>query len=337
MIEITSERAHATSADLLSGEYDLIVAGAGWDARCLVITSVEGYYARNSLLIQYVNPGTSGASKAHRDALHKYFRRMAGAFETIEVDSLQLVETWSKIRSQLVRVYQAKGDSLRVAIDLATLPRYVSMGLVAYLTKTGMGSEFTFWYSAGEYQEPEVLGSATGHSVRFVGGSSRPQPIPALSRPSSGGRPMKLVVSAGFDGDQTRGLVQDIEPSSISVVFTSGIDKAYDKRARRENSQLIRDYLISKENQYSAGFLNLSDVVDTLLEIATPDSSDTPFQQEYSFLLCGTKPHALAFTVAACIADIKNVYLGIPTQRREVTVTEISSFYSFSLKPLWVT
>ena len=333
MIEIEREAISSSPEAILEGVFDLVIVGATWDSRCLVVTDMSGLVASSCVILHYKDTGVSGASERNLGRLRSWFHSLGSYVDELRIDSSKLVDSWGAVQAQILSAYRKINRPMRIAIDLANIPRYLTLGLLGYISKIDIASEVTYWYSTGDYRE--VSKSTLPQNVTFTAGSSLPQPVPALSRPSFGGRPMHLIVSAGFAGSQTRALVQDIEPSRVSLLYTTGISPKLDARAAIENSGWAHDYLIDSANVEVVPIGELSEVVLALKRLINRSQRLDSIAPEVSLLLTGSKPHSLGFAIAACGLDVKNTYFGLPSSRNEVSVREPTRFYSFVLRPLW--
>ncbi len=334
MISITSEEQADSPAQLIRGNFDLIIVGASWDLRCQSILACRELYTENAVILAYRNKGRTGRSADSLKLLREFFRRaVASRTHVVEMESADMIGSWTVLRECVVETYSALGRPLRIAIDLSSVPRYVSLGLLGFCTRSGTASQVTYWYTAAARYEVEHEGGAVIDNYQFTVGRWLPQPIPALSRPTSGGRPMHLIVSAGIEGPLIRRMVEDLEPAMLSMLYAVNNQNEVSEKARSENRALEQSFLLSPDDSVDLPLFSTASVVSTLGGLLDRYQIDPQGREvEHSLLVSGAKPHALAFAIAACEYDVKNVFFGLPEARREVTGVGLGPFYRCDLR-----
>ncbi|MCA4722165.1 hypothetical protein [Mycolicibacterium fortuitum] len=334
MIVFDNEVVRQDPTGLMDGSFDLIIVGASWDRRCRTLIASTDLVTHSAVLIRYANTGVSGSSDASLEFLNSFVSpRTKNSVEILALDSAAMVDTWTEIRKAVVQTCGDLRRPMHIAVDLSSVPRYISMGLLGFGYKSGCAAQMTFWYSAAkDYRVLSDVAKSTGSS-QFTVGSWLPQPIPVLSRPTSGSAPMHLLVSTGLEGSLTLGLVDDLEPARVQLVYSTGNDSSLTNRVHRENAVLEDAYLIEDGDRVD---WPLFDACGLAAEIVK-GMDEKHFDQhgrllEHSLLMCGPKTHALAFAVAACQSDVKNVFFGLAENRREVTGDPVGPFYRCDLR-----
>lgn len=334
MIVFDDEVLYDDAAGLMNGSFDLVIVGASWDKRCRTVIESTDLDANSAILIRYSNAGLSGTSGTSFSLLDAYLgTQTKNAVEVLSVDSAQMVETWSAIRRAVVQAYADRGRPLNIAIDLSSVPRYVSMGLLGFGYKSGCAAKMTFWYTAA--QNYRALSDMTQpmSSSEFTLGTWLPQPIPVLSRPTSGSAPMRLLVSTGLEGSLTLGLVDDLEPARLRLVYSTGNDSTLIARVHKENAKLEDGYFVQDDDIVKWSLFDVSGLSAEMINMVDENCLDQHGRLlEHSLLICGPKTHALAFAVAACQSDVKNVFFGLAETRREVTGDPVGPFYRCDLR-----
>ncbi len=334
MIEILHEGAEATPAHLLSGRHDVIIVGASWDTRCRSIMFCTDVSTDTAVLISYRNKGWTGRSRESMRLLANYFDNgVAENLVVVDMESTDMTSTWASLRQVIVDAYVRVGRPLRIAIDLSSVPRYVSLGLLGLCVRAGCAGRMTYWYTAANEYEVEDENGEITDNYQFTVGRWLPQPIPALSRPTSGGKPMHLVVSAGIEGALTKRMVEDLEPAKLTMIYSVNRGNDLLVKSHEENRQLESAFLLPGADSVDLPLFKISSVVSKLRALISDDVTDHQGRLiEHSLLVSGAKPHALAFAVAACLYDVKNVFFGLAEARREVTGRDFGPYYRCDLR-----
>ncbi|MFI2842022.1 hypothetical protein [Mycolicibacterium sp. PDY-3] len=334
MIVFSNQTVQEQAAGLMNGSFDLVVVGASWDKRCRTVIDSDGLNADSVMIIRYASAGTSGTSSTSYKLLESYFSiRTQRSPVVLSIDSALMIETWTEIRTALVHTYAELGRPLHIAIDLSSVPRYISMGLLGFGYKSGCAARMTFWYTAAKNYRALSDVERAADSSAFTLGAWLPQPIPALSKPTSGSAPMRLLISTGLEGSLTLGLVDDLEPARVQLVYSSGNDPSLIARVREENSILESEYFIQDGDTLTWSLFDVEGLTGQIIKSLTTICVDQHDRRlENSLLICGSKTHALAFAIAACQTDVKNVFFGLAESRREVTGDPIGPFFRCDLR-----
>jgi len=306
----------------LSDAYDLVIAGASWDSRCMVMAGLEGLAAAHALIVKYEDVGSSGRSEAHERRLSQRFARMDGLHETdVRVDSYDLDASWAALRDQILDTYSKVSRPLDVLIDLTSIPRNLSLGLLGFGLRSGVAQSFDFFYAAasdycnagGTDASPFTMGYWKPWSIAGLGGTS-----PARAR-------QHLVVSAGFEGDRTRRLVDSLEPDRVSIVFAEpGSSPEAEERARLENHMLAETYLLPATAMHAVPLASPLAARDAGLAAASAIEIDEVFPEDTSFLLCGPKTHSLGLAIASLVLESGDVLYVQPEAHSENDSLDVS-------------
>jgi len=330
MIDIVDEIEVAFPEHLVKGDFDLIIVGASWDQRSLVALKFKDVRAQLGLIIKYKDTGPAQGAKKVGYKLMEGLKTTCKECEELPIDSSDPVGSWNDFRNKVVELVVQSGRILRIAIDLATVPRFITLGLLGYVSQTGFASKIVYWYSIGSYCN--ISFSEREGGVHFAGGLGRVRPVPAIGRPTAGDRLQHLLVSAGFDGAATSGLVADLEPSSVSLLYCNDPSHPeYYNRALTENRSLIRDFLIPEKHITHRPMMPISKIIGVVKQ-----EIDSYPQQELSVLIAGPKMHALGLAIAATVLDVKGLYFGVHSIRNAVSVDNPTRFYAVTVRPLGV-
>lgn len=314
--------------------HDLIVAGASWDSRSVLLAEVEGLAASHSLQINYEDTGASGRAPANEARIaDSLCGTVANQRHELRIDSFDLYTSWKVVREHVLGVSASVGRPVDVILDLTSIPRNISLGLLGFGLRSGVVRSIGFFYAGatgyhnqdetGRY--PFTRGFWTPWSVVGLGGISRPR-----SR-------NHLLVSVGFEGARTRRLVDTLEPDRVSVLFAEpGSSPAAERRAREENHELVEAYLVPERAQLTAPLGSALDARTTALGSASAQPVDDVFPEETSFLLCGPKLHSLGLAIASLELDSGDVYYVQPEAHSEVDSIAVGAVSVTRVARPWV-
>jgi len=129
-----------------------------------------------------------------------------------------------------------------------------------------------------------------------------------------------------MEGAKTRKLVNALEPDRISVVFSSpGASTEVEEIVRSENERLIEAYLVPPDQVLNLP-LSVPVALAALQGLRRPDlETDLTFPEVTSFLLSGSKPHALAMAIASVHEGYGDVLYPRPEEHRESSALELGN------------
>ncbi|WP_141677827.1 hypothetical protein [Microbacterium oleivorans] len=315
---IVSQSVAVDSIEVSIEDVDLLIGGATWDARCLVVNDIS-YRNRvtHAMLLTFEDRGTSGRVDIHEGLLREGMSRVSdNPLLTLQIDTSALVGAWAMFRRAVLNVYEAVGRPLRVAVDLNSVPRYLALSLLGFGAKTGVVASFSAIYSAARAYINE------SSSLSFTEGSWKPRAIPTLGEGAFPSARSVLVVSGGFEGDHTLRLVNALEPDRVIVALTTGIRVEHDRMAQRASVNLAEDYLLAEGGVVTLPAQDLASSVEKL-EASLSRFSEEGEDVALSFLLSGTKIAALAMGLYAVDHGVAQVYYAEPERRLESSAVEI--------------
>lgn len=306
----------------VDGDYDFILSAASWDVRCVrMMDHCTNLRTSFLAIVEYANQGTSGRSGSHLALLKSQADAVSDHPPAVlRLDSEDILSSWRTLRVLLQDIFRNIGRPLRLLVDLTSLPRYLSLGLLGYGLTSGFAVELDYYYArALSYETGPLFDS-------FTSGRWLPWPIVGLGRPTRARSRTHLVVSAGMEGAKTRKLVNALEPDRISVVFSSpGASEEVERRSRLENQSLIDAYLVPPEQVLDLP-LSVPEAHAALEELRRPElEAHEAFPEVTSFLLCGSKPHALAMAIASMREGCGDVLYVRPEAHEETSAVEIGA------------
>jgi hypothetical protein len=219
---------------------------------------------------------------------------------------------------------------VKVFFDMSTASRYYVLSTLATTLRSGIVSDFVFFYPEGKYRAAETEQSEKGI---FSGGKWETVAIPGLNGEFFTGKPYSLLVSIGFEGAKTLRVVNKLEPSHVSVLIPSpGFSEEYAKETIEQNRRLIDDFVRTADDTMYAEAGNLVDALRKLQE----SKQQYAEQQNLVFLCCGTKPHSLALGIRAFEMETPLVYYNRPSIHIENATVATGKYWRYHIRDLSV-
>lgn len=331
MREVTVRTSAADGIESL--RHDLAILSASWDRRGVLLHAEEWFAPDRLAVLKYQDSGATGQSSRHLKQILAEATSREPAVE-LDVNSVDIVSSWSRLRQLVVDTAKAKGRPLNLLVDLSAMPRYLSLGILGYGFASGLIESIDYYYvAAAGYRKTEMA-----RSLEFTGGRWLPWPIVGLGGPSPARASTHLVVTAGFEGNKTKKLVDMIEPDRISIVYAEpGSDEESEARCRAANASLAGAYLVPEDNLAQSP-LNSELAVQALHRLLDEggDRSE-PFPEISSFLLAGPKPISLAAAVVAMRLGRGDVLYIRPDEHRETEMDKIGGSSVTRVARPWAT
>jgi hypothetical protein len=320
----TSRRAER-AADLVGGEYDLLVMTSSWDSRCLCLLEVE-VRARHGIGVFFENRGRLGLRDLHDPLIHEYLRSSCGSVHEFEKPSEDLDGLWGKLWEATLKAYVDIRRPLNVLLDLSTCPRYYAMGFLAAGLSRGVLASITCFYAEGDYHEER----SDNRDEQFTAGRWETCSAPMLTGSADPGNARRYVVSVGFEGPKTYRAVNSDDPDRVVVLFPEpGVDPDYPKRTRRSNQLLFREYGVGEDDIVRAHAGDAIAAWKKLTEAGLARDDENPF-----YLCCGTKPHSVAMALHALIAERPTVLYAKPVGHKENKITPRGEYWTYRIRDL---
>lgn len=336
MIEIHSEVSQPDPTGIVDAEYDLVLAAGTWDSRCTAMTHSEGLRTEHSAIIHYADKGAGCWTKQNTKAIESFLKAHSSqAPVAIDIDSFQALTAWDHLRSHIISVYNLIGRPLRVLLDLASIPRFLSLAVLGFGMRSGLLHSFDVVYaSTTSYSAPvQSPGDFTDASSGFTSGHWRAMPVLGLGIGGRGRGRNHLMVSVGFEGAKTRKLVDVLEPDELSLLVAGSPGNQLYEYALEQNRSLCDKYLVGNDSVIGGpifGMLETTKIVRSYLNCFVSEST------EVSVLVTGPKPHALALALVALQHPIANYYYALPDRHLETTPTAIAAYHHVRILGTWV-
>jgi hypothetical protein len=301
-------------------QVDVLLCAGTWDRRSISVTEIglpdEIPYV---VLLRYADRGTSGRVDQYESVLYRYMASVSlNAPVVVDVDSRDLVAAWLAVRGAIVGIYESLGRPLKVGIDLNSVPRYVVLSLLGYGFRTGLISDLSALYSAAKSYE-----SISGRTS-FTEGSWRPRAVPTLGEGVTSSARSLVVISAGFEGEHTRRLVNALEPDQVIIALSEGIDEEHDRASRKASVRVAEEYLVGDSGIVFLPAFDVKSSLTTLHDVLMERIQASSIPTAVSFVLCGTKISAFAMGIYALDGPVAQVYYSDPERRLEATADEIA-------------
>ncbi len=312
-----------SSKDVYTGSFDLLVASSSWDRRCTVISKSDSMSIGVGLLILFEKRDSTGLQDAHDSELLERLPVFCEQFQKIEHES-DLHSTWEKILNVLITTYNRKQKPLRVFVDLATMPRFFSLGLLAHGLKHGLVEHMTFGYSEGKYT------NLSGNHVEwFTEGGWDTVSIPGLEGEWEPQNKSLFVVSIGFEGAKIQRLITKAEPDRVAVLYPDPpVQPDYADEVARNNRTLTKDFGITDDEIVRAHAANPVTAWQNL-----DDKSLESFERENCYYACcGPKPHSLAIALRAISTGVGAVMYVVPDSHRVSDIQPNGTYWQYTVR-----
>ncbi len=320
-----SSRRGPTVSSVMAGEYDCALLVGSWDQRCLAITRADNVHIREAIVLSFRTHDTDGMQQANEKAVLSYLRDKGTIVSIIDNVSEDVEIEWRRIWARFKQVHTRQ--PLSCVLDLATCPRYYSMGLVAAGFSTGLAGEFTALYPEGTYgTTPSAVHPL---DVPFSIGRWNTVPIPFLQGHFAPSRKRFYLVSVGFEGTKTERVLSRDDPDRISILYPiPGVQKAYEEEVRKANMHIVEKFCVPASQIVEAPASDAIAVWRTLSE-ADLERFD---QEDVYYLCCGTKAHSLGLSLRALALGSPTVLYTLPERHNFVDVTCNGVYCSFNIR-----
>ncbi len=303
------------------GEYNLAYFCSSWDARCLNITSFK-LVANSTILTKLTFRDSIGL----RDTADTKLSSFLSGYDLCEIPQEEdepLSEVLAKLCGFASRAYAEATEPPCVLVDMTGFPRYLSLGLIAYLVKSNLARQVDVFYSEADYGEEQEE-----ESVLFTEGKWEAIPINLLEGEYSPSKRTYLLVSTGFEGKKTLRAVHEREPDRVSVLMpVPGFTPEMEQRMEYENRKLLDYYKVPSKQIVTAG---AADLVAAMKQL---DKNLEDFSKEnVYYLCCGTKPHSLALALRACLIEEAAVVYNKPESYRIRKIQHQGNYWLYRIQ-----
>lgn len=312
--------------ELLNEHFDVVIAASSWDRRSIAIVDAAHVSAEVALLLLFSDRDPYGFRDKHDVELQRYLEKTCKTIVQIEGSSCSVLGLWEKLSDPILRLWQSKGRSLKVLVDLSCVPRYYSLGVLGSLVSEGVVWQVSYLYAEGVY--PEETTEADRHEM-FTEGGWEAVPIPGLEGEWQADKPWLYLVSVGFEGSKTLRLVSRAEPDQLEVLFPDPpVQDGYVARTRDRNTMLFERFNIGETRITRAG---ASDAI-TAWQKLTAVGESSAGQANCILVCCGSKPHSLALALRATTHRELSVHYIIPDRHRVVDVKPNGKYWRYDVR-----
>lgn len=312
------------------GRFDIGFVFPSWDTRCTSFAESKTLYLDSAVEIAYENKGASNRFAQNRQIAIDGLSSLASKVSKIDASLENMQVCARRMFNAIEEEANAKERPVKVFFDMSTASRYYVLSTLATALRSGIVSDFVFFYPEGEY-----FAAATEQSERgiFSGGKWETVAVPGLNGEFFTGKPYSLLVSIGFEGAKTLRVVNKLEPSQVSVLIPSpGFSEEYAKKTIEQNKRLIDDFVRTEDDTICAEAGNL---VDALRKLQASEQGLSE-QQNLVFLCCGTKPHSLALGIRAFEMETPLVYYNKPSRHIENATVATGRYWRYHIRDLSV-
>jgi len=312
------------------GDFDLGFVFPSWDTRCTSFTESKSLCIDSVVEITYENQGAGNRFAKNRQIVIDGLNSLASKVSKIDASLENMQLCARRMFNAIEEAANAKERPVKVFFDMSTASRYYILSTLAVALRSGLVSDFVFFYPEGEY-----LAAASEQSERgiFSGGKWETVAVPGLNGQFFAGKPYSLLVSIGFEGAKTLRVVNKLEPSQVSVLIPSpGFSEEYARKTIEQNQRLIDDFVRTADDTVCAEAGNLVDALRKLQAF----SQGLTEQQNLVFVCCGTKPHSLALGLRAYELQTPLVYYNKPSRHIENATVATGKYWRYHIRDLSV-
>jgi len=226
--------------EVYTGHFDFAMGASSWDERSIAMTNARNFTSDFGLLFYFLKKDSKGVSERHETILGVFFERYCKRHSVHEVEATHLRANWEVVRSALLKAYHETHRPLSVFVDLSTIPRHLSLGLLGFGLEHGLIESLTYGYSEGEYPNDD---KDSVSQELFTEGGWEAVAIPGFIGEWEPCRARHYIVALGFEGVKTQQLVSRSEPDKVSVLFPDPpVKEGYDEITFENNRLLIERY-----------------------------------------------------------------------------------------------
>jgi hypothetical protein len=317
-------------SEWVAGDFDIGLFASSWDRRCACITEAANFSCSSSLLLLFDSRDRDGLRDIHDPLLVEYLRGHSGETRIITGNSIDTGALWQRIQSELLQIIAGHRRPLHLYVDLATVPRFYALGVLALCVKSGFVKNVTIGYAEGRYPERKTDLSVV-ESFPFTMGRWTTVSVPYLAGRLDPHLRKFFLVSVGFEGGKVLRAVTREDPDRVSLLFPEpGFRAEYEALTEEANRELIERWLIPPDQILKA---RAGDAIEAwkVLSIRTLERFD---QESVYYLCCGTKPHSLAFALRSLVREEAAVVYNVPEYYNEVDVYPSGVFWRYEIRDL---
>ncbi len=313
--------------DTVENYYDIALYCSSWDKRSISICSNDHLSSKFSLVILFHKKDRYGFRDKHDEIITTYAKSTSERQIYFREDSVSVELLGGKLQEAILDIFKKKGKSLKIFIDICSLPRFYLGLLMGFVFKNELVSSVTLFYAEGDYKNSGFQ----PNDYEFTTGRWKLIKIPMLEGNNDPYKRKFTFISVGFEGTKTLQMVDGIDPDRIAILFPDpGFSKEYTNTTKKQNSDLIKEYNIPKDNIIKAPAGNAILAWKALNEA----SIEKPNDENTFYLCCGTKPHSLALVLNSISKDYPTVMYRLPDGHPFADIEPNGIFWGFKINDL---
>lgn len=314
----------ANPADI-AGTYDIMFLFSSWDLRCLSVCKSRELKARRAILLLFERRDCLGLRDQHDEVLKDFCRTSSHECVAINVISTEVERTWDQVSTELRSAARTAGHPIRLFLDLSTCPRYYAAGILAACFKSGLASFVSVFYAEGHYPDEA--------EVTFTYGQWRTVAVPELDGRYDPRNRRFFLVSVGWEGWRTLRVVSRADPDRVSILFPKpGFEKKYVEEAMKVNADLINRYCIPNNHIVNARAGDAVAAWKALNDAHVEERGG----ENVSYLMTGTKPHAIALALRAIVLEEPTVLYVVPEEHSVLRTVPNGIYWQFDIRDVTV-
>ncbi len=306
------------------GAYDLAVNCISWEARSLAALPI---LRRTTVPVKGIRFASSASVAAQKDEHAKAVLEALGTRGMIVemAPSLEFDKNVARVEALVRERYVEVGRPIRLLLDMSCLPKRYVLFLLGMGFKREYVSTLDILYAEGKYSAPSRtrLAVLVSSGLVSVGEWSSVQ-VPFLEAKEYAPTDRDLVIAVGAEISAAVPLIERMDPRRLRLIEISGSEKRVPKAHLQLEKRALAP-LLEWPNCSRQAF-ELHDIVGVARSILADRQRIT------TCLAISSKPHALAFGLAALADDSVDVVCRAPKSYAANDVQDTGIIYRFTLE-----
>ena len=286
-------------------------------------------------IVLFDETDSSGLRVGHDELISSAVGKTCADLRYIRGSATAIHSVSAQLKSLAIQISRSLDRPIRVLVDLSSSPRYYSLLWLSWGVTHGWISELSYSYAEGHYPEKDAIEDPLNEldnpivETAFTERTKKTVPIPYLTGQTDPEKQKQFVVSLGFEGSKAYRVLQEADPDNVMAILPSpGTMDGYEERTVHANQGVLSDFGIRTDLLLRAHAGNPAECWRVLSNSPEIDYG----RYNVSFVLCGTKPHALGMSLSAIQTRKPSVLYNIPTTHNVVEVLPNGHYWRYDIK-----
>ena len=312
----------------LRRSYDFALAAVSWERRSSAAFRACSNLPKKSIFIRFDSSDRSVDEK--KDEAEVELKALFESSDLFKLKkSTQFMENAEAFEQILLDKHKETGRPIRLLVDITCLPKSYLMFLIGLGFSRDYISRLDCIYSEGDYSFDDVVQIPSNGDICFVSeGEWGALQIPYLGSASSIPNHRDLLVSMGGEIGLSLPFIDRYEPRSLGMIVIK--DGLFQSATKIPESEAIALNRILSEGNVERFDIGIADVVSTIA--AVKKFCANAASETISGIVLGSKPHALAFGIAALNLSNLEIICRIPKRYRPLDVAPNGRFAFYTIE-----